>query len=43
LSHGDEIVTPPPGFVRIAHTLNAANAAIANRTRKIYGVQFHPK
>jgi len=43
MSHGDEIVTPPPGFVRIAHTLNAANAAIANRTRKIYGVQFHPE
>ena len=43
MSHGDEIVTPPPGFVRIAHTLNAGNAAIANRTRKIYGVQFHPE
>ncbi|MCM8781156.1 MAG: glutamine-hydrolyzing GMP synthase, partial [Candidatus Omnitrophica bacterium] len=22
MSHGDEITTPPPGFVRIAHTLN---------------------
>ena len=43
MSHGDEIVTPPPGFVRIAHTLNAANAAIANRNRKIFGVQFHPE
>jgi len=43
MSHGDEIQTPPPGFVRIAHTLNAANAAIANRTKKIFGVQFHPE
>lgn len=43
MSHGDEIVTPPPGFTRIAHTLNAANAAIANRNRKIWGVQFHPE
>lgn len=43
MSHGDEITTPPPGFTRIAHTLNAANAAIANRHRKIYGVQFHPE
>ncbi len=43
MSHGDEIATPPPGFVRIAHTLNAANAAIANRARKIWGVQFHPE
>ncbi len=43
MSHGDEIIAPPPGFVKIAHTLNAANAAIANRTKKIYGVQFHPE
>lgn len=43
MSHGDEIAAPPPGFIKIAHTLNAANAAIANRTRRIYGVQFHPE
>lgn len=43
MSHGDEIATPPAGFVRIAHTLNAANAAIANRARRIWGVQFHPE
>ncbi len=43
MSHGDEILSPPPGFVRIAHTLNAANAAIANRAKKIFGVQFHPE
>lgn len=43
MSHGDEITAPPAGFVKIAHTLNAANAAIANRTKKIFGVQFHPE
>jgi GMP synthase (glutamine-hydrolysing) len=43
MSHGDEILTPPPGFVKLAHTLNAGNAAIGNRARKIYGVQFHPE
>ena len=43
MSHGDEIATVPPGFIKIAHTLNAANAAIANRNKKIFGVQFHPE
>jgi len=43
MSHGDEIATLPPGFSRIAHTLNAPHAAIANRNRKIWGVQFHPE
>ena len=43
MSHGDEILTPPPGFIRIAHTLSASNAAIANRARRIWGVQFHPE
>ncbi len=43
MSHGDEILTPPPGFIKIAHTLNAANAAIGNRAKKIFGVQFHPE
>ncbi len=43
MSHGDEIAAVPPGFIKIAHTLNAANAAIANRNKKIFGVQFHPE
>ncbi len=43
MSHGDEITTPPPGFTRNAHTLNAANAAIGNRAKRIWGVQFHPE
>lgn len=43
MSHGDSIKKLPEGFVAIAHTLNAPIAAIANRAKKIYGVQFHPE
>ncbi len=43
MSHGDEIKTLPKGFIKIAHTLNASVAACANRSKKIYGVQFHPE
>ena len=43
MSHSDEIKTLPPGFIKLAHTLNANNAAFANRAKKIYGVQFHPE
>ncbi len=43
MSHGDEIKKVPPGFVVLAHTLNSPIAAIANRAKKFYGVQFHPE
>jgi GMP synthase (glutamine-hydrolysing) len=43
MSHGDEIKTLPSGFVRLAHTLNAPIAAFANRSKRIFGVQFHPE
>lgn len=43
MSHSDEIKKLPQGFVKIAHTLNAPMAAIANRQKKIFGVQFHPE
>jgi len=43
MSHSDLIKKLPAGFVSIAHTLNAPHAAIANRARKIYAVQFHPE
>jgi len=43
MSHGDEIKKMPPGFIKIAHTLNNPIAAFANRQRKIFGVQFHPE
>ena len=43
MSHGDHVTDPPPGFQPIGHTENAAIAAIADRKRKIFGVQFHPE
>ena len=43
MSHSDQITKLPPGFTTIAHTLNAPVAAIANRAKKMYGVQFHPE
>ncbi len=43
MSHGDSIKKVPVGFVKIAHTLNAPIAAFANRSKKIFGVQFHPE
>lgn len=43
MSHGDHLTSIPDGFEPIAHTANAPICAIRNRTRKIYGVQFHPE
>ncbi|NTV28589.1 MAG: glutamine-hydrolyzing GMP synthase [Candidatus Omnitrophica bacterium] len=43
MSHGDEIIQMPAGFEKIAHTLNNNCAAMANRSKKIFGVQFHPE
>src|SRR3989338_1291248 len=43
MSHGDEIKSIPAGFVKVAHTLNAPIASFANRSKKIFGVQFHPE
>ncbi|MBL7197541.1 MAG: glutamine-hydrolyzing GMP synthase [Candidatus Omnitrophica bacterium] len=43
MSHGDYINKPPKGFIAIAHSLNSPTAAIANRSRRIFGVQFHPE
>ncbi len=43
MSHGDKVEKIPAGFEVIAKTTNAPFAAIADETRKIYGVQFHPE
>ena len=43
MSHGDSVTQMPPGFEILAHTDNTPSAAIADHTRKCYGVQFHPE
>ena len=43
MSHGDRVTAIPPGFEVIATSEGAPFAAIADETRKIYGVQFHPE
>jgi len=43
MSHSDEVKKLPDGFVKIAHTLSAPIAGFANRSKKIFGVQFHPE
>ena len=43
MSHGDKVLRLPPGSETIAHTSNSPLAAIEDRERKIWGVQFHPE
>jgi len=43
MSHGDSMVVAPPGFTITATTAAAAIAALEDRDRRIYGVQFHPE
>ncbi|WP_270376023.1 glutamine-hydrolyzing GMP synthase [Marinicauda sp. Alg238-R41] len=43
MSHGDRVNAIPPGFQPIAVTRHAPFAAIADESRRFYGVQFHPE
>jgi GMP synthase (glutamine-hydrolysing) len=43
MSHGDRIVRPPAGFVTTAETDTSAFAGLADPTRSLYGIQFHPE
>lgn len=43
MSHGDRIEKYPSGFVSIAHTENSPIAAMADRSRMFYALQFHPE
>ena len=43
MSHGDTVQTPPPGFKVTARTDSLDVAAMADETRGIYAVQFHPE
>src|SRR5688572_254989 len=42
-SHGDRILSAPPGFQTTASSSNAPIAAFENRERQCYGILFHPE
>ncbi|HTA95727.1 MAG TPA: glutamine-hydrolyzing GMP synthase, partial [Verrucomicrobiae bacterium] len=42
-SHGDKLTKLPVGFKSVAVTENSEYAAIENRARKFFGLQFHPE
>ncbi len=43
MSHTDFIAAPPAGFTVTAHTDSCPVAAMENKDRKLYAVQFHPE
>ncbi len=43
MSHGDEVVKLPKGFEVIGSTEHVPFAFVADHTRKIFGLQFHPE
>ena len=43
MSHGDSIVSPPPGFKPLARTASSPFAGLADTERRMYGIQFHPE
>jgi GMP synthase (glutamine-hydrolysing) len=42
-SHGDKLTKIPRGFQPVAVTENSEFAAIENRAKKFFGLQFHPE
>src|SRR5215470_15315166 len=43
MSHGDKVTALPPGFKVIASNAASPIAGMADESRKLYGVQFHPE
>jgi GMP synthase (glutamine-hydrolysing) len=43
MSHGDSVLQLPPGFETLAHSDHSPHAAVADRARGLYGLQFHPE
>jgi len=42
-SHGDKVTRPPKGFHAVATSENSEYAAIEDRGRRFFGLQFHPE
>ena len=43
MNHGDRVDAVPPGFIATAATLDVPIVAMADESRRFYGVQFHPE
>ncbi len=43
MSHGDRVSALPPGFAVIASSPSAPLAGMADESRRLYGLQFHPE
>ncbi len=43
MSHGERVEAVPPGFAITGKSANSPLAAMEDRQRKYYGVQFHPE
>ncbi|MBK4765168.1 MAG: glutamine-hydrolyzing GMP synthase [Pantoea sp. Brub] len=43
MSHEDEVVQLPDGFITVASTKNCRHAVIVNSEKQFYCVQFHPE
>ena len=43
MSHGDQVTGLPEGFKLIASTESCPIAAMADESRRLYGLQFHPE
>ncbi len=43
MSHGDRIEQLPAGFTKLAESSHSPVAAMGNKARKYYGLQFHPE
>jgi GMP synthase (glutamine-hydrolysing) len=43
MSHGDRVAEMPDGFKLMCSTDSAPIAGMADETRKVYGLQFHPE
>ncbi|HKZ35667.1 MAG TPA: glutamine-hydrolyzing GMP synthase [Patescibacteria group bacterium] len=43
MSHSDQVVKLPKGFVAAGKSKNTANVAMVSERRRLYGIQFHPE